>query len=101
MTTACCGYKGLKDDCYELETIRKLRDQYIMKQSYGKELIDTYYAEAPAIVDSINTMPNREAVWEKVYNSIQDIVKTIDDNMYDEAVIKYMILFHRLSKDSL
>ena len=24
LTTACCDYKGLPDDCYELETMRKL-----------------------------------------------------------------------------
>lgn len=98
LTTACCDYKGLPDDCYELETMRKLRDKYISKQSYGKKLINDYYAEAPAIVKKINASENREEILEEMYAKITNIAKMVDAENYDEAVINYMMLFHDSSK---
>lgn len=98
LTTACCDYKGLPDDCYELETMRKLRDTYIAKQSYGKKLIKGYYAEAPLIVAKINQSENREEILEKLYEKIRDIAALVDAGELDEAVIYYMMLLHDLSK---
>ena len=98
MTTACCEYKGLPDDCYELETMRRLRDSYISKQPYGEKLIKDYYAEAPLIVDKINSSENKEEILEKMYEKITDIVKMIDTGHNDEAVIYYMMLLHDSSK---
>lgn len=98
LTTACCEYKGLPDDCYELETMRKFRDNYISKQSYGEKLIKDYYAEAPVIVDKINNSENKEEILEKMYEKIGDIVKLVDAGCHDEAIIYYMMLLHDLSK---
>lgn len=60
MTTACCEYKGLGDDCYELQTLRNLRDEYIRKQPYGEELIKNYYKEAPEIVIKIKKSKDKD-----------------------------------------
>lgn len=98
LTTACCDYKGLPDDCYELETMRKLRDDYISKQSYGEKLIKDYYAEAPEIVDRINSSANKDEILKKMYEKITNIVKMVDDGKKDEAIIHYMMLLHDLSK---
>ena len=98
LTTAFCHILGYKDDCYELETMRKLRDNYISKQSYGKKLINDYYAEAPAIVKKINASENREEILEEMYAKITNIAKMVDAENYDEAVINYMMLFHDSSK---
>ena len=98
LTTSCCDYKGLPDDCYELETMRKLRDDYISKQSYGEKLIKDYYAEAPEIVDRINSSANKDEILEKMYEKITNIVKMVDDGKKDEAIIHYMMLLHDLSK---
>ena len=43
LTTACCEYKGLPDDCHELTIMRKFRDEYLKSKQYGKEMIDAYY----------------------------------------------------------
>ncbi len=98
LTTACCEYKGLPDDCYELETMRKFRDNYIAKQSYGEKLIKDYYAEAPAIVEKINNSENSEEILEKMYETITEIIKMVDVGNNDEAIIHYMMLLHDLSK---
>ena len=98
LTTACCDYKGLPDDCYELETMRRFRDNYISKQSYGEKLINDYYEEAPAIVEKINASENREEILEEMYAKITDIVKMVDVENNDEAIIHYMMMLHDASK---
>lgn len=98
LTTACCVYKGLPDDCHELQLLRKFRDEYIKEQPYGEELIGCYYAEGPLIVQAINSANERDAILEDTYQKIVSIVKTIEVGKNEEAVIQYMMLFHRLSK---
>ena len=78
--------------------MRKLRDDYISKQSYGEKLIKDYYAEAPEIVDRINSSANKDEILEKMYEKITNIVKMVDDGKKDEAIIHYMMLLHDLSK---
>lgn len=98
MTTACCEYKGLGDDCYELQTLRNLRDEYISKQPYGEELIKNYYKEAPEIVIKIKKSKDKDTLLENIYQKIMDIIASIESGKKDEAIIKYMMLLHLLSK---
>lgn len=98
ITTACCEYKGFPDDCKELQTLRQFRDTYLKEQDYGMELIQLYYADAPKIVDAINSSDSKEKFYDDIYNKVVDIVKLIDDKMYDKAVIEYMIMVYNLRK---
>jgi hypothetical protein len=43
LTTACCDMIGLEDDCWELRTLRKFRDDWLRSQSFGDEEISQYY----------------------------------------------------------
>lgn len=99
LTTACCEYKGLPDDCRELETMRKFRDEYILKQPYGEEMIQGYYEEAPAIVEKIKNSSDSAAILESTYDSILKIVDLVEKEKNDEAVIMYTMLLHKLSKN--
>lgn len=98
LTTACCDYKGLPDDCHELSALRNIRDSYIRNKPYGEKMISSYYNEAPLIVEAINASENRELILEDTYQKIKDVVRLIDSGMFDEAVIQYMIMYHDLSK---
>jgi len=98
LTTACCEWKGLPDDCHELQVLRGLRDGWLIKQSYGKELVETYYQEAPAIVAAIEARSDKDQILSETYDSISGIVDLIEDGKNDEAVIRYLMLFHRLFK---
>ena len=98
LTTACCEYKELPDDCHELEVMRTLRDKYILKQSYGEEIIRDYYAEAPTIVERIRQSKDSTIILESIYQQIVKIVELVECGKNDEAVIMYMMLFHRVSK---
>lgn len=53
ITTAICELEGKPDDCYELTTFRKFRDEYLLVQPEGNLLVDKYYETAPRIIKSI------------------------------------------------
>lgn len=63
ITTATCEEYGKPDDCYELTMFRSFRDTWLQKQPDGKELINRYYATAPAIVELINQQPDRQEIY--------------------------------------
>ena len=43
ITTACVKYYGLKDNCYQLEILRKFRDGYLLKSDSNKDLVLILY----------------------------------------------------------
>lgn len=90
LTSACVEAKGLPDDCYELTTLRKFRDEYITNQEGGKCEIAHYYHVAPAIVERIKKSSNAMATFEKIYaDLVIPCVKLIEDGDYVSAHNKY------------
>lgn len=53
LTTAACDMLGLPDDCWELTSLRRLRDQHLRATAQGRAMIDAYYREAPAIAERL------------------------------------------------
>lgn len=53
LTTACVEEAGLADDCFELQTLRRFRDNVLAHMQGGREDIARYYRTAPAIVARI------------------------------------------------
>ncbi|SFZ82338.1 hypothetical protein SAMN02983003_1020 [Devosia enhydra] len=49
LTTACCAVVGLRDDCWELQSLRRLRDGWMSGFAEGRADIARYYTEAPAV----------------------------------------------------
>ena len=92
MTTACCKYKGLPDDCMELETLRRFRDNYLKGTEYGSELIRTYYESAPALVERIDSSPKRDDIYDHIDEAITGIVSRIERGENERAVIEYLSL---------
>jgi hypothetical protein len=54
ITTACCDVLGLGDDCFELRTLRRYRDEVLAKQPGGPAAIARYYAIAPHIIAQLS-----------------------------------------------
>jgi hypothetical protein len=50
ITTACCQVLGLDDDCFELRTLRRYRDEVLAKRPGGVAAIARYYEVAPQIL---------------------------------------------------
>lgn len=101
LTTACCQYKGLPDNCYELTTLRAFRDQYVAKQSYGKKMIGTYYVDAPKIIHYIDAQENCAEIYDLIFKQIQEIVHVIEDGRNDNAVILYMNMVYELFRKTV
>lgn len=70
LTTACTMFKGLPDDCSQLETLRSFRDNYVAAQPEGKDLIKEYYVKAPLVVNAIGLL--EASIQTKVYNAVFD-----------------------------
>jgi hypothetical protein len=58
ITTAVCESEGLPDDCDELQTLRKFRDEYMRSKPDLSGLVDEYYKIAPEIVVALKQLPN-------------------------------------------
>lgn len=90
LTSACVEAKGLPDDCQELQTLRAFRDTYLAHQTGGQEEIAEYYRIAPAIVETINLLPNADEVWNTVYAElVQPCVERIHAGELEAAHRRY------------
>lgn len=88
-TTACMKAKADKfdDKCYELETIRKIRDRY--KDRYADD-IRFYYDNAPRVVKAINALPDGGSIWQRLYDElVLKAVHLIENGSYAEAFAHY------------
>src|SRR5258705_10310485 len=47
LTATCCALVGLADDCFELRTLRRYRDEVLAEMPDGRGDIDRYYGIAP------------------------------------------------------
>ena len=79
LTTACCGYKGLPDDCEELTILRKFRDEYV-----PAILVVEYYKTAPSIVPFLT-----DKALEYIYGVVTSCVKDIKDGNKKSALDRY------------
>jgi len=59
ITTACCEVLGLDDDCFELCTLRRYRDEVLAKAPGGADAIARYYALAPEILARLRANSER------------------------------------------
>lgn len=72
ITTAACQYRGMDDDCSELNLLRSYRDTYMMSKSGGEELIMEYYDIAPSIVKHINQRPDARQIYDRIWRDYID-----------------------------
>ncbi len=90
LTSACMEAKGLPDDCYELTTLRRFRDEYLAMQACGMCEIHHYYRVAPEIVSKIKRSANASSVFEKIYAElVAPCVELIEQGAFENAHIKY------------
>jgi len=53
LTSACCSVIGLRDKCWELQTLRRFRDGWLSSFAVGRADIERYYREAPAVAQRL------------------------------------------------
>ena len=97
LTSACVFYKGLSDNCSELQVLRNFRDQYMANSAYGKSLINDYYEVGPKTVQAIHDHPQKSAILEFIYNQlVLKSVSLIRRNEYELAMEYYKTFTEKL-----
>ncbi len=67
VTTATLSALGKDDQCSELKAFREFRDNWLVNQKDGKELIEKYYRIAPEIVWAIERHPDRKDIYTNLW----------------------------------
>jgi len=99
ITTAVCEELNKPDDCYELQTLRGFRDNWLKKQAYGETLINEYYAIAPEIVKKINKKNNRTSIYKNINSVyIQKCIYLIENGKMNECLECYKNMVDFLKK---
>ncbi|MCB0536337.1 MAG: hypothetical protein KDE33_02305 [Bacteroidetes bacterium] len=100
ITTACVTEKGKADDCYELNTLRALRENYMRKNTQGKALLEEYEWLGPAVVSAVGECENRAEIYDYLYkNMIMPSVEMIEQGQYSDAVKWYKGFTLQLKKN--
>lgn len=90
ITTAVCSSLGLGDDCMELNTLRKFRDEWFAKTPEGQAKINEYYLFAPMIVSAIDQDENKEFVYRSIWEDhLTPCLDLIESGKPEECASEY------------
>lgn len=89
ITTSCVKYFGLPDNCYELQTLRKFRDTYLLKSAKGQGLVLHYYLIAPALVKQMEQVKQRQFLFNNIFSQIRKACTAIERNEFSKATRIY------------
>lgn len=92
LTTAACRWKGLPDNCHELETLRAFRDEFLMSFPDGRALVAEYYEIAPGITATLTDPEELDRVW----SVIGRCVREIEARQFEQATDSYRALVRAL-----
>jgi len=98
LATACLKHKGLRDDCRELQILRKFRDEVLAKTPEGQRLIAGYYKIVNQLVKEIET-EERFDLYKKIYKDIQEAVAFIEKRDTENAIKKYYDIINPLKEE--
>lgn len=99
ITTAVCESQNKPDHCYELNLLRKYRDDYLLGSPSGTALVERYYDIAPTIVSRINKEKNKREIYETIYNTyLSPCLLLIEQNRNEECQEVYTKMVTDLQK---
>ena len=102
ITTAVCYSFHKNDDCYELNLFRNYRDNWLINQPGGMNLVKKYYDVAPKIVDSINNCSDSEKIYFKIWKEyLRPCIIFIENEKYEECKNLYMLMVNKLKDQFL
>lgn len=96
ITTSCVKYFGLEDDCYELQTLRKFRDTYLLNSIEGKKLVQEYYLIAPLMVQKLRTHKKKNILYKEMFEQVKIACQAIENKNFDKATSIYKDAVSRL-----
>jgi len=97
ITTIVCDILNKGDNCYELNTLRQFRDNYMLKDKSCLKILLEYEIVGPLIARCIKSDSNKERVANYIFNMhIIPTVNLLIDNSYEEAIKSYTLLVKTL-----
>jgi hypothetical protein len=86
ITTAVCNSLDKEDECFELNTLRKYRDEYLLSTIDGEKIVNGYYNIAPTIVNRINKSKDSNEIYQEIWSTyISPCITLISDNKNEEC----------------
>lgn len=102
ITTTVCEFQGKADDCYELTTFRKFRDDWLAKAPGGERKIQEYYLYAPMLVQKIDRRADRGAVYQRIWQEyLQSCLKDLEAGKPEACARTYEEMVLRLEQEFL
>lgn len=102
ITTAVCEFQGKGDDCYELRTFRDFRDNWLAKAPNGQRKIQEYYLYAPILVQKIDRLPNRAAVYGGIWKDyLQPCLHQLEAGQPKACACTYETMVQKLEQEFL
>lgn len=90
VTTAVCDILGKDDKCFELEILRRFRDETLLTDENSKQLVYEYYDISPKLVSKIINLKNKNEFAKYLLNShINFIIDEIQSNNKHKAISLY------------
>lgn len=97
ITSAVCESFNKEDNCDELVTFRKFRDDWLIKQVDGSRLIQKYYDNAPKIIKRIMQENNSHEILGKIWEDyLFKCYQLLLNNNYDECKSLYIRMVENL-----
>ena len=101
LTTAACEVLGKPDDCIELQTFRKVRDN-LFNHPIAKWLIRKYYREAPLGAELLRKHPNKEEISTTMFSKyIPKVMVALEKGQTWKAILLYWAMSRYVKKGVL
>jgi hypothetical protein len=98
-TLQALGKNETADDCYELNLFRQYRDNYLLSTPEGYQLVEEYYRISPFIVEKINAQPNKEEIYQHLWEKyLKPCLREIEQENFERVKEIYIQMVEELKK---
>ena len=102
ITTAVCLSLNKPDDCIELSMMRMFRDNWLVNQKNGINIIEEYYRIAPLIVEEINACHDNAQIYKHIWEIyLYPFFKLISSGNNRKAKSVYLKMVYQLANKYL
>lgn len=95
LTTVMCEILNKPDNCYELDSMRSFRKNYLKGREEGEAILREYDEISPSIVKKLLSNQNKKAIAETMLSKyINPVLDFIKNNEPQKAIALYKEMVH-------
>lgn len=99
ITTAYVELDGKPDDCAELQLAREWRDNWLLAQACGADVVALYYECAPRFLQSIATRDDRDCIIKALGHAyIKPFILAIECGENESALRRYIAMLEHIGR---